>query len=249
MVMAAPTNFFAELTSERIDLNHITSRVMHPHIGARVLFSGEIRAATSRRTADVPGPRLSASDTSSQLRPSVPLLELQYAGRIESPLDEQLAIFAAHRSPPDNPHVMAHLRMAIYTLAFLDRVPPFAAVSEAVAGVRAAGGERMAGFANAILRRLATEYQTRGRPSLEEAVASSAPGWLRGALRRSLGRGPAAAYLTAGPVPPPIGLCLALGEDRAAWIQTLQAASPGATFEPDPQTSQPAAGGVDPHAL
>lgn len=45
MVMAAPTNFFAELTSERIDLNHITSRVMHPHIGARVLFSGEIRAA------------------------------------------------------------------------------------------------------------------------------------------------------------------------------------------------------------
>jgi 16S rRNA (cytosine967-C5)-methyltransferase len=152
--------------------------------------------------------------------------------RTQGALDEQLAIFAAHRSPPDNPHVMAHLRMAIYTLAFLDRVPTFAAVSEAVAGVRAAGGERMAGFANAILRRLATDYETRGRPSLEDAVASSAPGWLRGALRRSLGRGPAAAYLTAGPVPPPIGLCLALGEDRAAWIATLQAALPGATIEP-----------------
>jgi 16S rRNA (cytosine967-C5)-methyltransferase len=160
--------------------------------------------------------------------------------RTQHALDEQLAIFAAHRSPPDDPEVMAHLRMAIYTLAFLDRVPPFAAVSEAVAGVRAAGGERMAGFANAILRRLATEYQTRGRPSLEASIAASAPGWLRGALRRSIGRGPAAAYLTAGPVPPPIGLCLALGEDRDAWIARLQAAAPNATIEP---------GKVSPRAL
>jgi 16S rRNA (cytosine967-C5)-methyltransferase len=37
------------------------------------------------------------------------------------------------------------------------------------------------------------------------------------------------AYLSAAPVPPPIGLCLALGEDRQAWIATLAAAAPGAT--------------------
>ncbi len=30
-------------------------------------------------------------------------------------------------------------------------------------------------------------------------------------------------------MPPPIGLCLALGEDREAWIATLAAAAPGAT--------------------
>ncbi|MFO0758895.1 MAG: transcription antitermination factor NusB [Byssovorax sp.] len=160
--------------------------------------------------------------------------------RAQGFLDEQLALFAAHRSPPDDPRVLAHLRMAVYTLAFLDRVPTFAAVSEAVAGVRAAGGDRMSGFANAILRRLATEYATRGRPSLEEAIAASAPGWLRGALRRAIGRGPAAAYLAAGPVPPPIGLCLALGEDRARWIEALRAAAPGAEIE---------AGKVSPQAI
>lgn len=45
MVMVAPTNFFAQLTCEPIDLNQITSKVIHPHVGARVLFSGEIRAS------------------------------------------------------------------------------------------------------------------------------------------------------------------------------------------------------------
>lgn len=42
---AAPVGeFFAALTEQAIDLNHIMQRIVHPHIGARVLFSGEIRA-------------------------------------------------------------------------------------------------------------------------------------------------------------------------------------------------------------
>ncbi len=36
-------NFFAAVTEEPIDLNKIMKRIVHPHIGARVLFSGEIR--------------------------------------------------------------------------------------------------------------------------------------------------------------------------------------------------------------
>ncbi len=160
--------------------------------------------------------------------------------RTEGALDERLAGLASHRVYAPDPRVRAHLLMAAYSLSFLDRVPVFAAVSEAVAGVRAAGGPRAGGFANAILRRLSAEIASGGRPAIAEAVVAAAPGWLRGALRRLLGRSGAAAYLAAGPVPPPIGLCLARGEDREAWLATLAAAAPEATF---------AAGAVSPRAI
>ena len=160
--------------------------------------------------------------------------------RVEGLLDARLAELATRREYAKDAAVRAHLLMGAYSILFLDRVPAFAAVSEAVAGARAAGGERTAGFANAVLRRLASAAAAGPRPALTEAALASAPGWLRGALRRSLGRAGAAAYLGAGPVPPPIGLCLAQGEDRAAWIAALAAAAPGATIE---------AGAVSPRAI
>jgi 16S rRNA (cytosine967-C5)-methyltransferase len=160
--------------------------------------------------------------------------------RTEGFLDERLAGLASHRVYAPDPRVRAHLLMAAYSLTFLDRVPVFAAVSEAVAGVRAAGGSRAGGFANAVLRKLSAELASGSRPPIADAVVASAPGWLRGALRRSLGRSGASAYLAAGPVPPPIGLCLARGEDRASWISTLSAAAPGATIT---------AGAVSPRAI
>jgi 16S rRNA (cytosine967-C5)-methyltransferase len=160
--------------------------------------------------------------------------------RVEGFLDERLAGLASRREYAADASVRAHLLMAAYSIAFLDRIPVFAAVSEAVEGVRAAAGERTGGFANAVLRKLASAIEAEGRPVLADAILTSAPGWLRGALRRSLGRPGAAAYLAAGPVPPPIGLCLAKGEDRAAWVATLAAAAPGATI---------VAGAVSPRAI
>jgi len=126
----------------------------------------------------------------------------------------------------------AHLLMAAYSICFLDRVPAFAAVNEAVAGISSAGDARMASFANAILRKLAAKVEKDGRPSLTETIAASAPGWLRGALRRSLGRKEAEAYLTAGPVPPPIGLSLRKSADRTTLVDVLQKAAPDATIAP-----------------
>ena len=130
----------------------------------------------------------------------------------------------------------AHLLMGAYSICFLDRIPIFAAVNEAVAGITSTGDTRTASFVNALLRKLAAEIEKSGRPSLPETIAASAPGWLRGALRRSLGRKEAEAYLSAGPVPPPIGLSLHSGEDRAAWIDKLRKAATDASFEPG-QTS------------
>lgn len=125
----------------------------------------------------------------------------------------------------------AHLLMGAYALCFLDRIPPFAAVSEAVTAIREEGDLRTASFANAILRKLAVEIESGGRPSLLAAANESAPGWLRGALRRSIGRSGAEAYLSAGPVPPPLGLSLRKGEDREAVLETLRRAAPDGVFE------------------
>jgi 16S rRNA (cytosine967-C5)-methyltransferase len=158
--------------------------------------------------------------------------------RTEGYLEDRLAALSRPGFARD-PRVRAHLLIAAYTITFLDRIPIFASVSEAVAGARVEGGERVAGFANAVLRRLGAEVEGK-RPTLADAIVASAPGWLRGALRRSIGRAAASAYLAAGPVPPPIGLCLGAGEDRATWIDTLQKAAPGATIE---------AGAVSPRAI
>ncbi|WP_437956910.1 transcription antitermination factor NusB [Sorangium sp. So ce119] len=160
--------------------------------------------------------------------------------RAQGALEARIAELAAKGRWTADPLVRAHVLMGAYSLCFLDRVPPFAAVSEAVDGAQAAGGPRVGAFANAVLRKVAAAVEAGGRPPLAGAVVASAPGWLRGALRRSLGRAAAEAFLSAGPVPPPTGLCLAPGEDRDAWLDALRAAAPSASFE---------AGRVSPRAI
>jgi 16S rRNA (cytosine967-C5)-methyltransferase len=125
-------------------------------------------------------------------------------------------------------HVRAQMLMAAYSIAFLERVPPFAAVSEAVTAIKRDAGTQVAGFANAVLRKLAGATADRGRAGLDRAIADSPPSWLRQALASSLG-GPAAAeaFLLAEPVAP-ANLCLRAGRSREEWIAKLRAALPAA---------------------
>lgn len=159
--------------------------------------------------------------------------ELVYGAlRTQGALEQRLLELASKKRPIEDAGARAHLLIGAYSICFLDRIPPFAAVSEAVDGARTSGGQSVAGFVNAVLRRLAADVEANGRPPLSEAIVASAPGWLRGALRRSIGRSQASAYLAAGPVPPPIGLCLAPEEDRGAWLTRLREAAPDAEIEP-----------------
>ncbi len=80
--------------------------------------------------------------------------------------------------------VKAELLVAAYQLLSLDRVPPFAAVNAAVGAVRAARGPKVAGFANAILRKLANSGQ---RLLAKEAALDNIAPWLIDALTRSVG--------------------------------------------------------------
>jgi 16S rRNA (cytosine967-C5)-methyltransferase len=127
-----------------------------------------------------------------------------------------------------DPLTEAHLLVAAYQLLFLPRVPAHAAVHRAVEAVKRARGPGLASFANALLRRLSASGP---RASMAEAVRASAPPWLFEALERSLGPGEGAAFLEAGPVPPPLGLRVRRGE-RDAWVEALRAQAPAASIEP-----------------
>lgn len=63
------------------------------------------------------------------------------------------------------------MRLACYQLVYLDRIPDFAAVNEAVAMARRSSGQRMAGFVNGVLRNI-----VRQRDSLFDLSPHSAEG-------------------------------------------------------------------------
>lgn len=87
-----------------------------------------------------------------------------------------------------DPIVLLRLLIAAYEIAFLDRVPNFASVNEAVSAVRAARGPSVAGFCNAVLRR----FTTLPRIALAEATLQSAPEWLRASVTQAVGEREAA---------------------------------------------------------
>jgi 16S rRNA (cytosine967-C5)-methyltransferase len=153
-------------------------------------------------------------------------------------LDERLEAAAPRGLRKLDDAVRAELWVAAYQILLLERIPNFAAVSEAVEHLRSLRGDRVAGFGNALLRRMCDARGERDA-STDVAVRAAAP-WLRSALGRTLGTDGARAFLTA-PVPPPIGLRVRSTEDRTAWIErwTEQAGSE-ARFE---------IGKVSPHAV
>src|SRR5262249_58166509 len=80
-------------------------------------------------------------------------------------------------------------RGAVYQLRFLDRVPDYAAVDDAVNASRAAAGAKLAGFANAVLRKIVASGEpalpAEGRARLE--IEHSMPAWIIDELARLAG--------------------------------------------------------------
>jgi len=92
---------------------------------------------------------------------------------------------AAGRSIEDiDPLARSMLRIGAYQLLFMSRIPPHAAVSEAVESARRLGHSGMAGFVNAVLRRIASPRFDPGFPDPADepvkslAVTMSYPEWL-----------------------------------------------------------------------
>ena len=122
-------------------------------------------------------------------------------------LDAVLAAFASAPLSRTDGRVLEALRLAAFQLLYLDRVPAYAVVDDAVAQVRARGS-RTQGFVNAVLRHVAAEGRARlaalseGGSARAWTVRHSCPEWLVRLLRAELGDVAAERFLAAAAEPP-----------------------------------------------
>ena len=144
-----------------------------------------------------------------------------------------------------DPRVLIALRVGVYQLLFLDRVPAYAAVDDAVDACKQIAGRGVAGFANALLRRLGRE----GEPPLPDATADPAgylvaaaglPAWLAGLLLAELPPAEALAFAASIADPAPVTLrantgrvtreqlTTALASERAGALLTPSEVAPDA---------------------
>jgi 16S rRNA (cytosine967-C5)-methyltransferase len=110
------------------------------------------------------------------------------------------------------------LVVAAYQIRLLDRVPTHAAVDAAVSEVRGQRGPKVAGFVNAVLRKLGALTQPL---SLQDAVERSAPDWLLRRLREAVGPEEARALLGAAAAPNSASLRLVSGSPPVEWLEQL----------------------------
>lgn len=122
------------------------------------------------------------------------------------------------------PAVLDALRLATFQLLFLDRVPAYAVVDDAVA-MTGQASRPARGFANAVLRKVAAEGRERfaalaeGEGNAAWSIRYSTPRWLIALLRGELGDAPAAGVLQAGVEAP----------ERCLRVNTLKGAVPAVT--------------------
>ncbi len=146
--------------------------------------------------------------------------------RVLPALDEAIAARVTQDPERMDPFTRAALRSAAYQLAHLGRLPVHAIVDETVSIVRMKRGQRLGGFANAVLRKLAATRPEAPEPPQHVVV----PAWMRTLLERSLGAARTAHFLEQRALPPP--LCLRLEDagssSRAALRAAIAAAAPEA---------------------
>ena len=153
-------------------------------------------------------------------------------------LDRALAPLARSGLEGLDPRVRLALRVGAYQIVFLDRVPAYAAVDDAVEACKRLGGRGVAGLANAILRRLARD----GEPPLPDpaadarayliAIAGFAP-WLVDLLLAELPAPEAIAFAASISEPAPVTLRANLPRtSREALAAALQVERPGAALVP-----------------
>ncbi|MCX6372125.1 MAG: methyltransferase domain-containing protein [Actinobacteria bacterium] len=138
-------------------------------------------------------------------------------------LDAVLGAFTKAPLGDTDREVLDALRLAAFQLLFLDRVPAYAVVDDAVAMV-ARKGKRSQGFVNAVLRKVADDGResfatlSDGDGARAWAVRHSCPVWLVKLLRRELGDEAAEQFLVAANAAP----------ERCLRVNTLLAEVPAA---------------------
>jgi 16S rRNA (cytosine967-C5)-methyltransferase len=195
------------VTEEQADKSHsgVTARSVAAQAVLRVLRDGAYAAAALSAELN----RAKSLDD----RDRALATELVYGTlRVRAALEARLQPLAP-RGLTDLP-VLAELLVASYQLLSLDRVPAFAAVNAAVDAVRGKRGASVAGFANAVLRKVALGEKL---VPAEAARQSIAP-WLLEALQRAVGEEEATALISPQPEKV-VGLRLLAGRPLPQWLE------------------------------
>ncbi len=146
-------------------------------------------------------------------------------------LDYELAHLTGRRLAGIQPEALAIMRMGLFQLRFLDRIPPHAVVDTAVSiAKRIPKAREASGFVNAVLRRATTKRETAPMPVRERneksflAVAYSHPRWMVERFVDWFGVADAARLMTANndAAPNVIRLNLARGS-RDELVEKLRA--------------------------
>jgi 16S rRNA (cytosine967-C5)-methyltransferase len=143
-------------------------------VARRVLDRVDRGGAWATPTLDGELARAGLDDRDRRLASELVYGVLRYRSRLDRAI-------AAHADLARTPvRVLTSLRLAAYQMLFLDRVPGYAAVDDAVSAARAIGGAKLAGFANAVLRKINSTKEPplpadpRQRIEIEHAL----PAWI-----------------------------------------------------------------------
>lgn len=157
-------------------------------------------------------------------------------------LDRALAAHAPRGLGGVSRPVLVALRVAAYQLLYL-RVPPHAAVDDAVEAAKAVAGPRVAAFANAVLRRLVERGEPPPPPATDAVTVleqlHSFPRWLGTRLIGLLGPEEAVQAAEAMNQPPPVTLRVSLDRaTRDAVALRVAAERPEAAVWPSPHAPE-----------
>lgn len=163
-------------------------------VATRVLFRVAEKDAWAAPALDAELSRAELDARDRGLATEIVYGALRSIGALDAAIDAHL------KKSGTDPIARAAMRVAAYQILFLDRVPAHAAVDEAVTLVRRERSPKLAGFVNAVLRKVAAA------PRPERPSELSVPVWFREELVKGLGPEGAVAFLRERPIPPPIAL-------------------------------------------
>lgn len=165
---------------------------------ARALDGILASKAPARRLLSLAGSGLGARDRN--LLEEIVLGSLRWLRRLDFVLERA----AGRPLAKIDPDLLSPFRVALYQILFLERVPAHAAVNAAVSEIKTRSHRGAAGFANAVLRRVARDPELASWPvDVEDpierlAIETSYPGALVGRWVERFGDPAASAALEAG---------------------------------------------------
>ena len=118
--------------------------------------------------------------------------------------DFYISSFCSTKIDKLQPVIRDILRIGVYQIVFMDRIPQSAAVNEAVSSAKKHANPRAAGMVNGVLRSLCRSIDQLPEPNRQEyiSVKYSHPEWLCDALAESVGRDELEPLLAANNISP-----------------------------------------------